>query len=552
MKAVVTGEIHPAGDGYILSAQLVAAESGEILTAHRESASDPDAVIPAVDRLSNKLREKIGESLRTIRAGKPLAEATTASMAALRKYTQALRAEDVEGERLRSLTLLEEATELDSTFAMAYRKIGVTLFNLTRDPNRMVQCFTRAYELRDRLPERERHFATATYFEWAAGEPERARSAYESLLEIEPRNTWALNNLGNILKNRGDDLGALELYLEANEIEPSLTHAFNIASAQMNLGAVAEAESTLAWLIEAFPENADSYGLNAVFAASVGRYDSAEPQIMDLREEWKGSDYVRERTDQLMGDISAIRGQLAEAEEYYLDRRSLFEDRGAISAYYLATMDLALMDVFVRGKPENAVKRIEAALEKYPWEATEPAGRPYLAFASVYAYAGDVERANAIMAEYERDVHPAIRRTELEFQHGSFVHLARSNIAQAAGHLDEAIAEINELPKRNSSYRLLYLPVRALAFESAQEPDSAIAAYERYIDTPDLFRFVTDRNFLGGSYLRLGNLYEERGNIEKAVFYYEKLVNLWRDADEDLQHRVNYARNKVRELSGIG
>ena len=66
VKAVVAGEVLPLGPGAVVSTRLVAAGSGETLVALRETARTVDAVPDAVDRLSAQMRERIGESLRSI------------------------------------------------------------------------------------------------------------------------------------------------------------------------------------------------------------------------------------------------------------------------------------------------------------------------------------------------------------------------------------------------------------------------------------------------------------------------------------------------------
>src|SRR5437762_675967 len=76
-KAVVHGQIDPLGRGYVVSAELVGASDGAALVAVRENAQDDGAIIGAVDRLSHRLRERIGESLKSIRASDPLEQVTT-------------------------------------------------------------------------------------------------------------------------------------------------------------------------------------------------------------------------------------------------------------------------------------------------------------------------------------------------------------------------------------------------------------------------------------------------------------------------------------------
>src|SRR3989441_969003 len=123
-KAVVHGQIDPLGRGYVVSAELVSAADGAALVSVRENAQDDGAIIAAVDRLSHRLRERIGESLKTIRASDPLEQVTTRSLEALRKYSQGVRASDAV-DMTRAVALLEEAIALDTTIAMAYRKLAV-------------------------------------------------------------------------------------------------------------------------------------------------------------------------------------------------------------------------------------------------------------------------------------------------------------------------------------------------------------------------------------------------------------------------------------------
>src|SRR5205807_8021717 len=119
-KVVVRGQIDPVGRGYVLAAELVAPADGAVLVALRENARDDGAIIDAVDRLSRRLRERIGESLKTIRASEPLERVTTSSLEALQRYSQAVKASEA-GEWDRAVDMLEQAIRLDSGFAMAQR-----------------------------------------------------------------------------------------------------------------------------------------------------------------------------------------------------------------------------------------------------------------------------------------------------------------------------------------------------------------------------------------------------------------------------------------------
>ena len=158
-KAVVAGSVVPAGTGYIVTARLVAAETGDELASYRESAKDAGGLIPAVDRLTKALRGKIGESLKAVRAAPRLDQVTTGSLGALRSYAAGLRANDVQGDYPTAVQYFNDAIRQDSTFAMAYVQLAYSLQSLggsARFAQSNVALAT-AFRLRDRLPERERY-----------------------------------------------------------------------------------------------------------------------------------------------------------------------------------------------------------------------------------------------------------------------------------------------------------------------------------------------------------------------------------------------------------
>ena len=80
-KAVLDGEIVRLGQSYVVSARLVSALDGQELATFRETAENEDELIGALGDLSRAVREKAGESLRTIRASSELERVTTPSLA---------------------------------------------------------------------------------------------------------------------------------------------------------------------------------------------------------------------------------------------------------------------------------------------------------------------------------------------------------------------------------------------------------------------------------------------------------------------------------------
>jgi len=218
IKAVIQGEVGSLGGGYVLTASLVAAETGEALGAFRETVTSDAEFLAAIDKLSERIRAKAGESLRQIRRGESLEDVTTASLEALEAYTQAISL-NTRGEDAAAMALLESALEMDPDFGMAWRKLGVLIRNGGGDLARAEEAVRRAYALRDRMSETERWLAEAYYFSYAESEPQRAIQAYERVLSINSDEPTALNNL-SLLFGDSDTDRSVELLERAVVVGP--------------------------------------------------------------------------------------------------------------------------------------------------------------------------------------------------------------------------------------------------------------------------------------------------------------------------------------------
>ncbi|HSR43003.1 MAG TPA: tetratricopeptide repeat protein, partial [Longimicrobiales bacterium] len=202
-KAVIEGDVSAAGSGFILTASIRDVQTGRPLAAFRETAGDEAAVIAAIDKLSQRIREKAGESLRSIKSGPELERVTTSSLEALRTFTRAHEAFE-RGADEDALALLEDAVALDPDFAMAWRLIAVIHQNTRLDPQAQREATVRAWELRDRLPSVERHLAEAVYHSSVTGDRDETIRAYESVLRIDPDHRAAVNNLAAELFRQGE------------------------------------------------------------------------------------------------------------------------------------------------------------------------------------------------------------------------------------------------------------------------------------------------------------------------------------------------------------
>jgi len=469
---------------------------------------------------------------------------TTSSFEALEKYTEAERASTVEGNRARAIALLEEAIDLDSTFAMAHRKLGIALYIQFEERDRQIAAFTRAFELRERLGDVERYITEGTYYTYATGELEKAVTAYENALAIEPELGPALNNLALVYADLGDHERAWELLerniaVDSSGANPYTNGLFSLAS----LGRFDDVRSLFGRYAERFSGNPGIHWYGAIVFASMGDYEEADRHLRTLQREETGSPQRQADVNSLLAATAAARGRLLEAEGRVDRWLAISEQRGLPGEVWEAGITGALFDLEVRGDPAAAMGAVEALEGRTPLDRVTPYERPYWALASIYAAAGRPADARRYLDVLEAEVWPLAKGDPIvRWQY----RWARGAVAAAAGDHGRAIDE----------YRLMdegYCPdCRALAlargFDAAGQPDSALAYFERYASTPGGGRIFGDQYALGRSLARMATLLDETGDMDGAAEAYARFVELWAEADEELQPRVRAAQARLEEI----
>jgi tetratricopeptide (TPR) repeat protein len=171
--------------------------------------------------------------------------------------------------------------------------------------------------------------------------------------------------------------------------------------------------------------------------------------------------------------------------------------------------------------------------------------RPYTGLVTAFALAGQPARARQLLNEYQTAVPEMVR-------HGDeFRHTAAGYLALAENRPQDAIAEFRLWWDESVGCTNCALPDLGRAYDLAKQPDSALAVYQRGAENPGgMFRMFGDQWNLAHQYRRLGELYEEKGNKEKALDYYGKFVELWKGADAELQPQVKEVKDRMAKLAG--
>jgi tetratricopeptide (TPR) repeat protein len=539
IKAYVAGLVSPAGAGYVLSVRLLSAESDEVLAAFRETAGEDDKLIGAIDNLSRKLREKIGESLKSARGGKPLEDVTTPSLPALQKYSQALQAVDVEDDNQKALALLEEAVAMDSTFAMAHRKIGIILGNMFRETSRQRDALSKAYEYRHRLTDRERYLTEAAFYTNVTSEPERAIASYNQLLDMDPNDTWALNNCGILYQKTGDFARADEMYKLATELDPTSLNVNNLVASKILLGEYDEAEGILD---EYGATKADIPSFNwsrVSLAISRGEYDAAEEILRGMRGKYGREEQIGMSVG--LGALAAIRGRISESGRYHESAMEMFESMG-LGGEYVAFGAMRAAVLIMAGDYEKGVAAFDEALRRFPLEEMPAADRRYGIAAMVFAVAGERERARTFLSRWDA-LDPDLKRGDEGFRAA-----VEGVVDLSAGDHEKALREFRRWRESDYSETPDAEAWIGRAFEAAGEADSAVAYYEKYLRTGHPSRFFADQFNLNDVLVRLGSLFEERGDGAKAAHYYGRFVDLWKNADPEYQDEVGAIRVRLERL----
>ncbi|HEY7893441.1 MAG TPA: protein kinase [Gemmatimonadaceae bacterium] len=547
LKAIVSGTITSLGTGFVVTARIVAAESGNELASFQETADNPSELIPTVDKLSRALRGKIGESLRSVQASPELDAVTTSSLPALKLYAAGMRAFNA-GDYSKAMDLFKQSVALDTTFAMAWRKLAVSYTNAGMSPVLVDEAITKAYENRDHLSDQERFTTIGTYYQNGPGHDRgKAIAAFEQAMASGDYGASAIN-LGSLYLSRRQFTAADSALRAsiAHDASASSMSYYALAQSLGDQGKFQEADSLLDAVDKRFGRRPTTVQSRALLLYDEGRVDSAAAFLRSAQA--GASPLDRSQVLGLSAAVEMLHGRLGAYQSDVEEARAIQRSIGVYAPAINDSMQSALFDVWLRGQPAVAVRKVDSALAATPLRTMPAAARPYADAATIYALAGKPEQARAMLAQYDADIHDTTLRRALE---------PKRTYAMAV----IAVAEKRPMDAVRGFYASDSLadgPVNdcvacvdadiGMAFDRANMTDSAIAHYERYLKTPGAYRLLTDSQDLPLVYRRLGELYETKGNRSEAATYYAKFVDLWKNADPDLQPAVAEAKRRLADL----
>ena len=541
IKAIVDGEVTGVGTGYIVSVRLVRADSGNDLASFRESGDGPKGLIEAADRLARAIRGKAGESLRLVNATPPLILATTSSLPALRKFSASVRANALGDDR--AIRLAREAVAIDSTFASAWSALAANLSNYGGSRSAIDSALIQAYRYRDRLPAIERDAVTARYFIMGPGR-DRAKgiAAYESILQRGDTTSAILVNLGEAVRTRREFARAESLNVAAIRLGSGNGTALgNAIELQMDQGKFKEAAAFVDTLRIVSPGYAASRRMFLAHLTGDTKF------LRHLSDSLLAAGPEARRRSGLPSahDLAILDGRLRAATALAVEQSAANPVRPDDDLFN------AMLAVGVIGATPALAARVDSVVARIPFGSLPMIDRPYLLAAGMLARVGQPDKARAMLGRYRAEMtDTSIRRVQV-----AVVHTILAEIALASGKPRDALDEFRRgdigfdgAPANECAPCLSFDLARA--YDAVGKPDSAAVMFETYLSTPSWSKASAEMDGIRLPAIRerLGQLYEGMGNAAKAVENYRAFIELWKNADPELQPRVADAKRRIARL----
>jgi DNA-binding winged helix-turn-helix (wHTH) protein/tetratricopeptide (TPR) repeat protein len=529
--AVIEGSIEQVGSEYVVETEALGCQTGETLASSQGIAKNKDRVLDALSHATTDLRKQLGESKLSVQKyDVPLANATTASLEALREYTIGLKALDVYN-FAEAIKAGQRAVQLDPNFAQAYLLQGIA-YSDVNEGEKSAENVRAAYKLRDRVSERERLQIEAQYSMSVTGNLEIARSDYERWNELYPFDDNAKNQLGTISFATGDYEGGLRDFQDALRIDPQSTMYYvNVATAFVFLNRPEQAERVLH---DAESKHLDNPAYHSVYYLTAYQQQD-KTRMAEESKHFIGKPGWDDQLWEFESDSAADKGHFKEARE--------LSQTAAASARRVGEKEVA-----ASYQAESALRDAMAGfIEPAKQQATEALaaskGSEVEAMAAIaLALAGDTAASERIRADLSR------RFPEDTIVQFNFIPVIRTT---SLLHKDPAQALQEIIPTEH--YELGYVgngatfnayPVyfHGEALLATHQGAQAAVEFQKVLDHQGI---VMNEPISVFAHLELGRAYEQTGDKTKAATEYQKFLTLWKDADPDIpvyrQAKAEYA-----------
>ena len=526
-KAVIGGTISSLGNSYVVGLEAVACSSGDTLANEQAEAANKEGVLKALSTAATAIRSRLGESLASVQKFDVPVEATTPSLDALKAYSMAITTGRSKGDA-EAIPFMKRAVELDPNFAIAYEGLAIEYGNMGQ-ASLAAENGKKAYDLRDRVSEREKYRIEAYYFNDVEGDIEKGAQTYEMWAKGYPQDAVPRGNVGvdhTLLGQWEKAVADGEAFVR---LDPDIIAYANLANAYIIVGRLKDARATLA---DAQRRGLDGLVLRTdLYSLAFLTGDNAE---MERQVAWAAGRPGEE--DQMLNahaDTMAYHGQMEKARD--LSRRAVDSavraDAKETGAAWLVSQALREAEV---GNAPAARQDATRALALAP-------GRYVKVLAALaLARGGETTQSKSML--------DALRKAETT---NTVLKLYWFPVIEAALALDQqkpdqAVTALEPaLPYELGGGISVIYPayLRGEAYLAQKNGPAAIGEFQKFYDHAGLVQ----NGVLGSlAHLQLARAYVLAGDSAKAKTYYKDFLSLWTDADPDVpvlkEAKAEYAK----------
>jgi DNA-binding winged helix-turn-helix (wHTH) protein len=513
--AILNGSIDQIGTRYLLAVKATDCANGESMASTEAVASDKDHVLDALGKIASEMRNKLGESLNTVRKfDTPLEQASTPSLEALKAYSLGRRAMR-DSEFAAAIPFFERAIVLDGNFSMAFARLG-TCYRMLNEPTLASENTRKAYQLREHVSELEKFYIESHYYQQTSGELEKARQVYELWAQSYPRD-WARPSAEvAVSAMSGQNAEGLAESREELRLNPTAEGYTDLIFFLRCLNRLDEAQSAVE---EAQTKNFDSPLLHGLgYELGFLKNDAAG---MSEQVAWAQSKPGAEAA-MLASEAktAAYSGRLRQAREF--SRQAVISAKRAqepeVAAGYEA--DAAVQEALF-GNPGEARERVGEAL------GLSNSAEVQSLSALALSIEGDAVRADTLAGSLNNRF-PANTIVQSYYLPTVRAQLALSRKDPAKAIEVLAVAAPFEL---SSSGALYPAYVRGKCYLAAHRGKEAAVEFQKILDR----RGIVVNSPIGVvAHLELGRSYTLLADRAKAKVSYQNFFTLWKDADPDI------------------
>lgn len=520
-QAVLRGTLARIGQHFLITEQATSCVNGQVLAEAKREAADPEELPQNIDKLAESLRQKLGESRRSIaRFDTPLFPENTPSLQALKDYSQAVVLGG-QGKYADAIALLKSAIAADPNFAGAYFSLAAYQFSSNEFGAERV-AITKAFQLRDSASEPVRLAIIALYHSTATQNLYEAERNYRNWTQMYPRSGPAWTGLSTVQRDLGRNADSLISDQRALELRPDVQGMYtNLTFEQRMAG---DPKAAIATLESAIAKGLDGDNVRGHYLESA--YVLRDAALIQKQIEWGAAHPDASYVRLVELQIATAEGRFADAQRLLSQCVALLRQQGM--------PDRA--DELLWNQGANLVEAGEVAAGRQAIRTVPPDPKDEDGIVGL-ARLGDFAAAES-----------AVKAMQAEFPEGTIWNDYRAPevealAALAANKPRDAIAALERTRPLDGRDPLTVM-LRADAYRAAGDYALAIKEYHQIVDYP--FQNLDTLEF-PLSWLGLARSLAAQGNKPAAADAYHHFLTLWAHADPD----TPFLRQGKQELAAL-